>query len=69
MATLAEKNPDIVILKIDIDEPGSPVTRQYDVQTIPLFEIYDGEGRFVARGPEAVEWLDEAMRRAKLSTD
>jgi hypothetical protein len=67
LATLAERNPDIVILKINIDEPGSPVTRQYDVQTIPQFEIYDGDGQLVARGEEAVNWLDEAMRRAKLS--
>jgi hypothetical protein len=69
LATLAEKNPDIVVLKVDIDEPGSPVARQYKVETIPLFEIYDGDGRLLAQGAEAVKWLDEAMRRANLTSD
>lgn len=67
MATLAEKNPDIRVLKVDIKEPDSPVARQYSVQTIPYFEIYDGEGTQIAKGERAVKWLDEAMKKANLT--
>lgn len=69
MATLAEKNRDIIVLKIDIDEPDSPVARQYQIKNIPYFEIYDAEGELLAAGEEAVEWLDQAMKEAKLSGD
>ena len=31
------------MLKIDINEPDSPVARQYEIETIPFFEIYDEE--------------------------
>lgn len=69
MATLAEKNRDIIVLKIDIDEPDSPVARQYGIQNIPYFEIYDEEGKLLAEGEAAVEWLDEAMKEAKLTSE
>ena len=67
MATLAKNNPDIVILKVNIDEPGSPVAKQYGIQAIPVFEVYDGDGRLIAEGDEAVEWIDKAMRKANLT--
>jgi hypothetical protein len=67
LATLAERNSHIVVLKIDIDEPDSPVARQYQIETIPFFEIYDEEGREVAKGDSAVEWLEKAMKKARLS--
>lgn len=67
MATLAKNNPDIVILKVNIDEPGSPVARQYGIQAIPVFEVYDGDGKLIAEGDEAVEWIDKAMRKANLT--
>ena len=67
MATLAKNNPDIVILKVNINEPGSPVARQYGIQAIPVFEVYDGNGKLVAEGKEAVDWIDQAMRKANLT--
>lgn len=67
MATLAKNNPDIVILKVNIDEPGSPVARQYGIQAIPVFEVYDGDGKLIAEGDEAVEWIDKGMRKANLT--
>ena len=69
MATLAAKNRDIIVLKIDINEPDSPVARQYEIKNIPYFEIYDGKGRLLARGEEAVEWLDQAMKEANLTKE
>lgn len=67
MATLAEKNSDITVLKIDINEPDSSVARQYKIEQIPYFEIYDGKGRQIAEGEKAVRWLDKAMKEANLS--
>lgn len=67
MATLAEKNPDIVVLKVDINEPDSPVARAYNIETIPYFEVFDHDGELIAEGEEAVLWLDKAMEEAKLT--
>ncbi len=67
MATLAEKNPNVTVLKIDIQEAGSPVARQYRIERIPYFRIFDENGREIAQGDDAVVWLDKAMKEAKLS--
>lgn len=67
MATLAEKNPDIVVIKVDIKEPDSPVARAYNVQNIPYFEVFDGKGNLLAEGEGAVKWLDKAMEEAGLT--
>lgn len=67
MATLAEKNDEVVVLKVDINEPDSPVSRQYEIKTIPYFKVYDGEGKMIGEGEEAIEWLDKAMQDAKLA--
>ena len=67
MATLAEKNPNVTVLKIDIQESDSPVARQYRIENIPYFRIFDGDGKEIARGEEAIVWLDKAMKEAKLS--
>lgn len=54
MATLAEKNSSITVLKIDIHDAGSPVARQYRIEKIPYFEIYDEEGTLIAKDEKAV---------------
>lgn len=69
MATLAEKNSKITVLKIDIHDAGSPVARQYRIEKIPFFEIYDEEGELIARDQKAVKWLNKAMKKAKLSSE
>ncbi len=59
---------DIVVVKIDINRPGvkgidwkSPVARQYKLQSIPHFKVYDPDGNLKAEGDEAYElvtsWL------------
>lgn len=67
MATLAEKNDEVVVLKIDISEPDSAVSRQYKIQTIPYFKVYDLDGSLIGEGEKAIEWLDKAMQDAKLA--
>jgi thiol-disulfide isomerase/thioredoxin len=57
---LATVRPEYVIRKIDINRPGrrgidwgSPVARQYNLDGIPHFKIYDAQGRLSAEGEEA----------------
>lgn len=57
---LDRKRHDIVVIKIDINRKGvrgidwgSPVTRQYNIRSIPYFIIYDIRGRRTHEGKEA----------------
>ena len=60
---LGRKRPDLAILQVDINRKGikaidwsSPLARQYELNSIPHFKIYDGEGNLLKEGPEA--WPD-----------
>ena len=44
---LAKSDPEIVLRKIDIVNWGSPVAKQYKVQSIPRVEIYSRAGKLV----------------------
>jgi thiol-disulfide isomerase/thioredoxin len=59
---------DIVVVKVDINRPGvkgidwkSPVARQYKLESIPHFKVYDPDGKLQAEGDEAYDlvtsWL------------
>jgi thiol-disulfide isomerase/thioredoxin len=57
---LAGQRPDLVVLKVDINRKGvngidwlSPLARQYKLQSVPYFQIYDGEGNLIKQGQEA----------------
>lgn len=59
---LDEKRDDVVVVKIDINRPGtrgidwgSPVARQYELQGIPHFKIFSPEGKLVAEGDQAYD--------------
>lgn len=65
---LAEARRDIVLRKVDINRKGvrgidwgSPLARQYRLQSIPHFKIYGPDGVLLAEGDQAmamiVEWL------------
>ena len=63
---LDSKRSDIVVHKVDINRPGlrgidwaSPVTRQYNLGSIPHFKIYDSSGELKSEGQEA---YSEIMR-------
>lgn len=63
--TLTDRDPELVLLKIDIQEPGSPVARQYQVDVVPYFRIYGPDHELIAEGKKAERWLDRAMLKAK----
>ena len=67
MATLAEKRPEFSVMKVDIHEAGSPVARQYKIETIPYFKVYGPRGKLLVEGPDAVMWLDGEMEKAGLT--
>lgn len=65
---------DITVVKVDINRPevrgidwGSPVARQYRLQSVPHFRVYDEEGTLVADGMEArqmvIGWLQEMEKQ------
>ena len=71
MARLAEKRPDLAIIKVNINRPEvkgidwrSPLAQQYQVRQVPYFMIFSPQGQLVAQGRDAVEkvgrWLKEA---------
>jgi thiol-disulfide isomerase/thioredoxin len=57
---LGKKRTDLAVLTVDIDRKGagsidclSPLARQYDLQSVPYFRIYDPEGNLTKQGQEA----------------
>jgi thiol-disulfide isomerase/thioredoxin len=57
---LGRKRPDLAILQVDINRKGtqgidwsSPLARQYELRSVPYFQIYDGKGELRKEGQEA----------------
>jgi thiol-disulfide isomerase/thioredoxin len=57
---LAERRSDIAVIKLDINRPGvsgidwsSPLARQYRLESIPHFQLWDGSGKLLAEGDAA----------------
>jgi thiol-disulfide isomerase/thioredoxin len=56
LEALAAKN-NMVVLKVDIREWGSPVANQFNIRSVPFLMIYDKSGKKIAEGGEAMEYL------------
>lgn len=57
---LGRKRQDLAIIQVDINRRGvkgidwsSPLARQYELNAVPHFKIYDGEGNLVKEGQES----------------
>lgn len=57
---LGRKRKDLAVLKVDINRKGvegidwsSPLARQYELSSVPYFQIYDGQGNLSKQGHEA----------------
>ena len=57
---LEKQRQDLVVLPVDINRKGisgidwqSPLARQYDLKSIPHFQIYDVDGKLTKEGQEA----------------
>jgi thiol-disulfide isomerase/thioredoxin len=67
---LDKARADVSVVKVDINRPGvrgidwgSPVARQYGLQSVPHFKIYGPEGKLVSEGQPAyqqiVNWIQQ----------
>lgn len=50
---LNSSREDLVVLKINIGEWGSPVCEQYKIDSVPSFRIYDEKGNLTHEGEDA----------------
>jgi len=73
LAKLGKKRRDLAILKFDIDRQGgrgidwgSPLARQYGIQSVPNFRIYDRRGELQAEGPQAFNLVIQLLVQEKL---
>ena len=57
--------PDMQVLFMNIGDWNTPVTRQYNVRSVPYLIIYDKDGSLVAEGRNAKTWLLEAVAQRK----
>ena len=54
---LHETRDDIAVVKVDINRPNvkgidwkSPVARQYQLESVPNFKVFDPQGKLIAEG-------------------
>jgi endonuclease YncB( thermonuclease family)/thiol-disulfide isomerase/thioredoxin len=53
--------PDMQVLFMNIGDWNTPVTRLYNISSVPYLKIYDKDGSLVAEGRGARTWLQQAM--------
>ena len=73
LSELAKKSPDTVINQVLIDRPGSqgidwqsPLARQYELRSVPYFQVYDTTGKLLAEGEPARKMIAKMLVEAKL---
>ncbi len=50
---MAKEDPDVVLRKVDIVNWGSPVAKQYKINSIPYIEVYGRDGSLLGKVPGA----------------
>ncbi|HKO42859.1 MAG TPA: thioredoxin domain-containing protein [Pyrinomonadaceae bacterium] len=55
--------PDMQVLFMNIDDWNTPLTRRYNVTSVPYLMIYDKGGNLVAEGRNAKTWLHQALAK------
>ena len=61
MDAVNEQVPDMQVLFMNIGDWNTPVTRQYNVSSVPYLMIYDKDGNLVAQGRNAKTWLQQTL--------
>jgi thiol-disulfide isomerase/thioredoxin len=66
---LHAERDDIVVVEVDINRPGvqeidwgSPVVRQYGLNSIPAFKIYGANGTLMSEGQDATDQVYKLLR-------
>lgn len=70
LSQLDKKRDDIVVIKLDINRKGrrgidwrSPLARQFNLSAIPHFKIYDGSGKLLLEGSDAIKRVYQLLRQ------
>ncbi len=73
LTRLDQRREDIVVCKVDINRPGtqgidwsSPVARQYKLNSIPHFKIYDTTGNLTYEGNDAYAEILRLLQAEKI---
>jgi thiol-disulfide isomerase/thioredoxin len=60
---------DIVVVEVDLNRPGvhgidwgSPVAKQYGMNSIPAFKVYGSNGRLQSEGDDAYNFVTSLLR-------
>lgn len=53
LAEYEKKDPDVVVLRVQVKNLQSPVAKQYSLDRIPYYRIYDEKGELMAEGDAA----------------
>lgn len=56
------QRPDMVVLNVDIQKWDSPVCRQFRINSVPHFKVYNGSGQLQAEGRAALDYLSKVLR-------
>ena len=66
---LARENDDIFLRKIDIVQWNTPVTRQYNIKSIPDIRVFDRNGRIVGKPTynfqEVLAYVEQAIKHSR----
>ncbi|MCK5057000.1 MAG: thioredoxin family protein [Candidatus Aminicenantes bacterium] len=70
LSKLDAKREDIAVVKVDINRKGvrgidwgSPLSRQFNLRAIPHFKIYDGSGKLILEGEEAIRRVYQLLQQ------
>ena len=62
---LAKSDPDVVLLKIDIVNWGTPVTHQFGIRTVPNVRVYNRTRTPVGEATHDVNLVLQRVKEAK----
>ena len=73
LAELSQRSTDLVVSQLVIDRDGvqgidwqSPLARQYELRSVPYFQVYDQTGKLLAEGEAARKMIAKFMLEAKV---
>ena len=61
---MANANPDVVLVKIDIVKWGTPVTQQYQINSVPNVRVFDRNGRQVGSSTSSLSKIQSFVKQA-----
>jgi thioredoxin 1 len=62
---IAQSDPDVVLVKVDIVNWGTPVTRQYGINSVPNIRVMDRRGQAVGQPTSDLNAVLRAIAQAK----